>query len=137
MIIKKSEEPPQRWFEYDENESYLLRYVDRANVIGKDDLEIAALMFVDWRGVNDAEGTPVPCNAGFVEEFMGVLEGRERFVWALSQAMNLNSFVDMEAIAKNLRRPSAGASTTRAPRPANATNAKPNGKPASGATPAP
>lgn len=123
MIIKPDEEKHEKWFTYEEGESFLLRFISRDFSTKHSDEEIARALFADWRGITDTKGNELPCTPEFIDELMKILEGRTRYAWALMKASNLNNFVDMERVIKNLSRPSNGESNSRTPRPATATSA--------------
>ena len=134
MNISKSAEPYYKWFSFGE-EDFLIRHITKEDVKDLTDVQLATILFKDWRGVFDANGVAVPCTPEFIAEFMEVLEGRERYLWCLQKAMNLNSFVDFASMEKNSSRPSNGESTIPMQTAATAPNAKPKGEQARPAPP--
>lgn len=76
------------------------------NAIGVHDI------LLDWCGIEDQHGIPLPCTQENRERFLETADGQIHLGWMFLTVDNITNFFDLENFLKNLRAPSSGASTT-------------------------
>lgn len=130
MIEIKQTKKIERWID-DEQESdvsYLVRFAPPEMLEGKSEFDRLDFILLDWKGVNFG-GEPEPCTRENKLAFFSwdVEQNDAAKYWFLyANASTMSTFIDLKKTLARLKGPSSGESTSQAPAPNGATNARPS-----------
>lgn len=75
-------------------------------------------LLLDWRGIEDQNGNPLPCNQETREMFIETAEGQKHLGWMFLAADDITNFFNLSEYLKNSQAPLSGNSITQRQRSA-------------------
>lgn len=115
MIKIDPAENPTIWYNYEDDEKYCIRWVNPAKIASMTDADLIDYIIVNWEGVLDGNGKPLPCKREYKLLFLETVDGYKRALRLIREAANINNFLDIEGELKNSNGLSVGTSISQKP----------------------